>query len=588
MLRTFLKFPLFLIVLTTLLSTNMALATEFTVDATYNAPDADPTDGICADAQGLCTIRAAVEQANALLGPDVVIIPAGKYNIHDENPSPFGDPQVLTISDDLAIQGSGIRTTILSNRYQPGTFVVPSTAAAVQFSVKDISITNAKSGSGFCAVITNYGTATFEDVASNDSNGIAICNYASMSLSRTTIAGTQSRGNGSVSNRGTLTLSDSTISGGTASGDPGIPSYGGAIANAGVLVASNVTLSSNTADLGGAIASFDAASSLELVNVTLSGNTALIEGNDLYLRDAVASAANSIFSGSGTNNCFFAGTSVLESAGTNIDSGASCGLNGPGDQSLTQPVLSSLGNYGGPGFTHAPFDGSPAIDAANEALCPTADQRGEPRPLDGNGDAIVQCDIGAHERVYENRTPIADPAGPYTVFRNRAFEFDGSYSYDANPDTLSYAWDFGEGAQGTGVKPTHIYTTLGEFTIALTVGDGQVLSLPALTSVTVLNNRPFAHAGPDQSVLSREMVYLDGTASGDSDGEIVSYEWRTSGGDRNNVALKNADTPTPSFRAPKARTPIINVYEFELTVTDNDGASNSDRVQVLVYPEPLI
>lgn len=588
MLRTFVKFPLFLIALTTLLSTNIVLAAEFTVNATYNAPDADPTDEICADSQGLCTIRAAVEQANALIGPDLVMIPAGKYSIHDENASPFGDPQLLTISDDLVIQGSGLRTTILRNNYSRGTFVVPSTAAAVQFSVKGLTITNAKSGSGFCAVISNYGTATFEDVAANDSNGTVFCNYASMSLSRSTITGTQSRGSGSVSNQGTLTLRDSTISYGTAAGDPGIPSYGGAIINGGVLSATNVTISGNTADLGGAIASFGATSSLEMVNVTLFDNTALIDGNDLYLRDATASAGNTIFAGPGTSNCAFDGVSVLESAGTNIDSGDSCGLNGTDDSSLTQPVLSALGNYGGQGLTHALLDGSPAIDTANEALCPTADQRGEPRPLDGNGDAIARCDIGAHERVYENRTPIADPAGPYNVFRNQPFEFNGSYSYDANPDTLSYAWDFGDGTQGTGVKPTHTYTTLGEFTISLTVGDGQVLSLPALTNVTVLNNPPFAHAGPDQSVLSREMVYLDGTASGDIDGEIVSYEWRTSGGDRNNIALKNADTPTPSFRAPKARTPIINVYEFELTVTDNDGASNSDRVQVLVYPEPLI
>jgi len=50
-----------------------------------------------------------------------------------------------------------------------------------------------------------------------------------------------------------------------------------------------------------------------------------------------------------------------------------------------------LANNGGPTFTHALEAGSPAIDAANGAVCPAADQRGVARPQ-GAG-----CDIGSVE-----------------------------------------------------------------------------------------------------------------------------------------------------------------------------------------------
>ena len=51
--------------------------------------------------------------------------------------------------------------------------------------------------------------------------------------------------------------------------------------------------------------------------------------------------------------------------------------------------------------------------------------------------------------------------------------FDGSASSDPDGDPLSYSWDFGDGAQGTGATVSHNYTGAAAFTVTLTVDDGR-------------------------------------------------------------------------------------------------------------------
>lgn len=104
------------------------------------------------------------------------------------------------------------------------------------------------------------------------------------------------------------------------------------------------------------------------------------------------------------------------------------------------------------------------------------------------------------------------------------------------------------------------------------------LAFDQTASAVIPNQPPIANAGPDQSVAAGVTVTLDGTGSTDSDGTIASYAWTQTTGDT--VTLTGASTATPSFTAPS--TNAQQTLTFQLTVTDDDGATATDTVNVVV------
>jgi CSLREA domain-containing protein len=117
----------------------------FTVTSAADLPDTDVGDGVCLASNGLCTLRAAIMQANFVPGPDTIILPSGVYLLTrpgDDDMAVLGD---LDITDDLTILGAGSSTTIVDgNGNVTGDRVFQILSSAKQTSLSGLTIRNGK------------------------------------------------------------------------------------------------------------------------------------------------------------------------------------------------------------------------------------------------------------------------------------------------------------------------------------------------------------------------------------------------------------------------------------------------------------
>ncbi|WP_316756034.1 choice-of-anchor Q domain-containing protein [Streptomyces herbicida] len=377
--------------------------TQFTVDATSDAVDADPSDGVCRTTAGQCSLRAAVMEANARPG-STIVLPAGRYRLTIP-PNPLfllgshPDPKTgdLNINEPTTIRGAGTRATVIDADRIDRVFRM-----RADTELSDLTITG--------------GAAKQHEVPITDTGGGGIANAGNMTLRRVAVTGNTAGYGGGIFNipDSHLDLVDSTVSGNTAgeaggvrfddSGtvvnstiadnrvtDPGdrpgsLGGYGGGvdIRGLGTVTILNSTVTGNSSPRGGGINI--APAYLDSLPSPIPDVIDLPLGR-LVLRNSIV-AGNT---GGGTPGDCEKAFAVIESLGHNIDGDGSCHLTAGGDLPSRTALLGPLADNGGPTDTHALLPGSPALDAA--ALCPATDQRGVPRPQG------AACDIGAYERA---------------------------------------------------------------------------------------------------------------------------------------------------------------------------------------------
>ena len=423
-------------------------------------------------------------------------------------------------------------------------------------------------------------------------------------------------GGGGILNVGSLTIRNSLISGNTTGvSSPGANSFnhtgGGGINNQFSLTLINTTVSGNTTgagpSIGGGIFSSVA---VTMFNCTVTKNsTPNGYGNGVTASAGNVVLGNTIIAGNGSgadntdlNNPLFA-SPPFNSQGFNLIGNAdgATGFNFAGDQVGTgaAPINAQLGplsNNGGPTWTHALLNSSPALDAGSNGLARdpnnplTTDQRGSPRIVDSpDVDTTATVDIGAFEfspgfQSIANQTTNEDT--PVTVSFNAGDGGPGISSLAATSSNQAIVPDanlvFSDAGSFRTLRITPAANQSGITTISLTINlsGGGVITDDFQLTVFPINDAPTFTKGTNQTVnedAGAQTITNWATTIDAGPNEVQTVTFNVT--NNTNPALFSVG-PAVSETGTLTFTPAANAFgsaDISVVLKDNGGTSNGGQ-----------
>ncbi len=352
-----------------------AAAAVFRVNSDQDAPDLEPGDGLCVAYLTVappyvlahCTLRAAIQEANALPGGDEIRLGPGTFRMDitgsDEDEARSGD---YDIRDSLKIIGAGADKTFIDADHRDRILDIVDPRITVDIS--GVSLVNGD---------LSHSTESLPA-------GGAIRNRGALIINDSVIADNIASTGGAVAN---VNGADLQVTGSTISGNHALAGAG--LVNDGNATLINTTVSTNqargNAAIGGGI---DNRGSLSLIQSTVAENRAPTAGG--IKNNGILTLLNSLLADNRNRNCTT--ESQITSRGHNLDSDGTClAKAAEGDIRNRDPLLAPLRDNGGSTPTHALPYNSPAVNRGATLVHIPFDQRGHDRSLD------AAWDIGAFE-----------------------------------------------------------------------------------------------------------------------------------------------------------------------------------------------
>ena len=239
-------------------------------------------------------------------------------------------------------------------------------------------------------------------------------------------------------------------------------------------------------------------------------------------------------------------------------------FDGSGSSDLDGTISGYSWNFGNGSFAAGPTASTTyQLPGVYTARLTVTDNKG----ATGSSTRLIVVNPPANQVPTAQATAVSAPGDA-----PRLMSFSSAGSADPDGAITSYAWNFGNGTTSTQANPTASFATPGTFTVTLTVTDNEGATAVSSTTVTITPANVLPNAVLSATPLtgaSPLLVTLNGAASNDPDGAIVSYAWTFGNGQ-----TATGPTATTTYTTPGS-------YQVRLTVTDNRGGTRTATTNVV-------